>query len=152
MTFLVPVHQASQTKWQTCFSDTMATTRGKCANDLDCFCYICGRFTLIDERLGFTTFVRQAYFAYFDMHLGDQDKSWAPHKVCQPCVEKLRRWTKGKRTHLSFGIPMVWREPMDHTSDCYFCQVKTVGYNERTRHKIKYPSLKSAILPIPHSD
>ena len=41
---------------------------------------------------------------------------------------------------------------MDHTSDCYFCQVKTVGYNERTRHKLKYPSLKSAILPIPHSD
>ena len=103
-------------------------------------------------RLNITTFVRQAYFAYFDMYLGDQDKSWARHKVCKPCVEKLRQWTKGKRTHLSFSTPMVWREPMDHTPDCYLCQVKTVGYNERTRHKIKYPSLKSAILPIPHSD
>ena len=40
-------------------------------------------------RLNITTFVRKAYFTYFDMHLGDQDKSLAPHKVCKPVKEKL---------------------------------------------------------------
>ncbi|QQP31696.1 Uncharacterized protein FKW44_025380 [Caligus rogercresseyi] len=43
--------------------------------------------------------------AYFKVKLGDQDKSWAPHTVCKTCVEYLRRWTKGTKTSLKFGIP-----------------------------------------------
>ena len=39
-------------------------------------------------RLNNTTFVRQAYFTYFDMHLGDQDKSLAPRKVCKYQAKK----------------------------------------------------------------
>ena len=39
--------------------------------------------------------------------MGDQDKSWAPHNVCKPCVENLPQWTKGTRKQLSFSIPMV---------------------------------------------
>jgi hypothetical protein len=54
--------------------------------------------------------VRKAYYAYFGMKLGIQDKSWAPHKVCCVCVEELRQWTQGKMKSLPFGIPMIWRE------------------------------------------
>lgn len=84
------------------------------------------------------------------MNIGDQGKSWAPHKVCKQCVEMLRMWTKGKRDKLAFGIPMIWREPRDQ-SDCYFCTVKTFGYNKKNKCKIEYPSLPSAIRPVPHS-
>lgn len=47
------------------------------------------------------------YYAYFGIKIGDQDKSWAPHKVCKICVEDFRNWTKGKKKALRFGIPMV---------------------------------------------
>jgi hypothetical protein len=42
--------------------------------------------------------------------LGDQDKSWAPHKVCYVCVQDLRKWSKGKKKAFRFGVPVIWRE------------------------------------------
>ncbi len=102
------------------------------------------------ERANISDFVKRAYFAYFKIQLGDQDKSWAPHRVCKTCIEHLRQWTKGTRDKLKFGIPMIWREPKDHVTDCYFCIVKITGFNKKTRHKICYPNLDSAIRPMPH--
>jgi hypothetical protein len=51
------------------------------------------------------------YYAYFGVKLGDQDKSWAPHKVCYVCVEDVRKWSKGKKKAFRFGVPIIWREP-----------------------------------------
>ena len=68
----------------------MSSCRRSCANSPDAFCYICGEYTLKDQRKGITGFVKQSYFAYFDVKLGDQDKPWAPYKVCKTCVENLR--------------------------------------------------------------
>ena len=64
--------------------------------------------------------VKRAYKAYFQVPLGDQDKKWAPHIVCHNCEEMLCNWTKGKRKGLPFGVPMVWHEPKEHLTDCYF--------------------------------
>jgi hypothetical protein len=58
-----------------------------------------------------TGFIRKVYYAYFGVKLGDQDKSWAPHKVWYVCVEGLRKWSKGKKKAFRFGVPMIWREP-----------------------------------------
>ena len=52
----------------------------KCVKNPEYFCYICGCFTIPSQRKNISTFVKQAYFAYFKAKLGDQDKSWAPHK------------------------------------------------------------------------
>ena len=57
---------------------------------------------------------------------------------------------KGKK-HFSFGVAMVWQKPQNHLSDCYFCAVKTAGLTSKTRSSIEYPSLPSAIQPVPHS-
>ncbi len=92
----------------------LASARRSCRNNPDVFCYICGEYTLSVDRKNITRFVKHAYQAYFEVKLGDQDKSWAPHTVRKTCVEYLRRWTKGAKTSLKFGIPMVWREPFDH--------------------------------------
>ncbi|KAI6658214.1 hypothetical protein LOD99_15483 [Oopsacas minuta] len=64
----------------------------------------------------------------------------------------LRDWTKGKRKGLPFAIPMVWREPQDHTTDCYFCMVNTKGVGKKSRQTLSYPSIPSAMRPVPHSD
>src|SRR6218665_182180 len=36
------------------------------------------------------------YIAYFGVTVGNQDKSWAPHRVCSSCVEGLCMWSEGK--------------------------------------------------------
>jgi hypothetical protein len=96
--------------------------------------------------------VIRAYKAYFGVSLGDQDKKWAPHVVCHNCQEHLRQWTKRKRNGFPFGVPMVWREPKDHVSDCYFCLVNTKGVGKRSRQKISYPNIPSASRPVSHSE
>ena len=64
----------------------------------------------------------------------------------------LRDWTKGKRKGLPFGVPMVWREPKEHFTDCYFCLVNTKGIGKKNRQNFSYPSIPSAIRPVLHSD
>ena len=118
----------------------------------DVFCYICGCFIVSKQRQNITDFVKKAYLAYFSIKLGDQDKSWAPHKVCKPCVKNLKQWTKGKQKSLSFGILMIWRELANHVDDCYFCILNVAGFNSKNKSKINYPNISSAIRPIHHFD
>jgi hypothetical protein len=124
--------------------------RRGCKNDADVFCYICGSFVITKQRQNITSFVKQVYYAYFGVKLGDQDKSWAPHTVCRYCVESLRLWSRGRKKAMSFAIPMVWREPKNHDDDCYFCSIHVKGYNQTSKTKIQYPDLPSARRPIPH--
>ncbi len=90
--------------------------------------------------------------AYFRVELGDQDKYWAPHSVCQQFTEHLRQWTKGTRKSMSFAIPMVWREPKNHVDDCYFCAINLKGINRKNRQTLVYRNLASAIRPVPDSE
>ena len=122
----------------------------KCTNSPNCFCYICGEFTVAGDKCNITANVKKLYHAYFAVKLGDQDKNFAPHIVCKPCVSKLRMWWQKKLANLPFGVPMVWREQQNHYNDCYFCMTKTRGFNKKNKYKICYPNLKSAIRPVPH--
>lgn len=130
----------------------MSSSRRSCVNHPDVFCYVCGEYTLKENRKSITDFVKRAYLGYFGVRLGDQDKTWAPHIVCKTCTEHLRQWTTGKRNSLKFGVPMVWREPTNHIDDCYFCMVNITGINRNNRSKWTYPDLASARRPVPHSE
>ena len=79
--------------------------------------------------------VKQMYLDYFQIMLGDQDKYWAPHKICQTCLANLTAWSKGLSNSMRFAIPMVWGEPGDHVTDCYFCAIITNGFNARNKAK-----------------
>ena len=54
---------------------------------------------------------------------------------------------------MKFAIPRIWREPTNHTNDCYFCMVdpskRRTGKNASA---IVYPSIPSSIAPVLHSD
>lgn len=110
-----------------------------CVNHPDIFCYICGCYTTGKQRQNITPFVKNAYFQYFGIKLADQDKAWAPHKVCRACVEGLRNWKSGKRESMPFGVPMVWREPTNHSDDCYFCTVKVVDHTGTSKRNMCIP-------------
>ncbi|GFS88590.1 uncharacterized protein TNCV_1461931 [Trichonephila clavipes] len=112
-------------------------TRG-CVNSPNCFCYICGSCTVKKQQRNVSNFVQKVYFAYFGIKLGDQDKSWAPHVVCSVCVEELRQWFQGKKKSFRFVVPMIWREPKNHSDDCYFCSCSVQDFNLKNRKDISY--------------
>lgn len=130
----------------------MNTSRKFCVNHPNKFCYICGKFCHEKQQRNINDFVKQAYQAYFNKHLGQQDKWWVPHKVCKSCVESLRYWSQGGRKGLSFGMPMTWCEPTNHVNDCYFCAVNIKGMNKYKKRSWVYPNIQSAKPPVLHSD
>ena len=46
---------------------------------------------------------------------------------------------------------MVWREPLNHADDCWFCLTNITGFNASSWKRIKYPKLRSPMRPDPHS-
>ncbi|GBM44181.1 hypothetical protein AVEN_257120-1 [Araneus ventricosus] len=95
-------------------------------------------------------FLKKLYFAYFGVNLGDQNKSWAPHIVYCICVEELKQWLSGKQKSLRFGIPMIWREPRNHSDECYFCSLNVYGFIAKNRKEIVHPNISSDMRPIRH--
>ena len=91
-------------------------------------------------------------FHNFDCKIGDQDKSLVSYICCKPCYNGLSAWFNGKKAAFNFAVPLVWREPQNHADDCYFCLTNITGFNASSRKKIKYPNLRSAMRPVPHSD
>ena len=114
------------------------------------FCYICGSCVFDTKVRQIDSFVKKLYFSYFQLKVGDQDKSFAPHIACNTCVEGLRYWYDGKRKAITFAIPMQRRKQKNHYDDCYFCMVNVAGYNKKNKKGIAYPNLLSAIRPVPH--
>jgi len=45
---------------------------------------------------------------------------------------------------------MLWREPTDHVSDCYFCLTSITGITAKSKHTVQYHNLPSAMRPVPH--
>jgi hypothetical protein len=68
-------------------------------------------------------FIRKVYYTYFDVKLGDQDKSWAPHKVCYVCVENLRKWPEGEKESIQIWCPTDMEGAKKNNNDCYFCML-----------------------------
>ena len=122
-----------------------------CKSNPDRFCYICGDYLIKGRERTITSTVATAYEQYFQCKIGDQEKTWAPNKCCLNCAVTLRAWLNGSRKSMPFAIPMVWREPKDHITDCYFCLTDVRGVSAKQKKNINYPNLPSAIRPVPHS-
>ena len=83
--------------------------------------------------------------------MGDQDKLWAPHICCRNCYASLTQWLNGKRKSMPFSVPMVWREPTNHFSDCVFCLTQITGHCKKNGVEIVYPARRSALRPLDHA-
>jgi len=92
--------------------------RRLCVNHPDNFCHVCGQQSTRspqDQCKNISRRLKTAYKHYFGCQLRDQDKTWAPHVCCTVCYSGLN----GKWKKMPFAVPMVWREPTNHHSDCY---------------------------------
>ena len=132
----------------------MASARGSCKHDPDNFCFVCGvflnvksvKYTIVEGNL-----FCSAYKAYFGVQVGDQDKSWAPQMVCRSCLSTLELWYRGEKWKLKFGMPRIWREPTDHTNNCYFCMVVMTSHDRgKKTDMFNYLDLPSSLCPMIH--
>ena len=125
-----------------------------CVNNPDDSRHVCGEVMFASQKRKITAVVKKVYHHYFGCKVGDQDKSWAPQYCCDTCVTNLRQWLNKKRTSMPFAIPVVWREPADHSSNCYFCMIPPVskGMSRKKKWTVEYPNIPSALRPVPHGE
>lgn len=133
-------------------SDMGSNEKQICLNSADLFCYICGKFTAKIQRRPISINLAEAYLLYFQSEIKNQDKAWVPHICCKSCEIYLSAWLAGKQKYMPFIKPMVWREPNNHITDCYFCLAKISGFTLKTKSKIQYPDCQSADKPVPVQD
>ncbi len=63
----------------------MAAAWRKCLNSPNAFFYRCGSFILPSQKIDMSEFVKKMYLAYFQVWLGDQDKSCSTSSIQALC-------------------------------------------------------------------
>lgn len=59
-------------------------------------------------------------------------------------------WHAGKNRSLSFSIPRIWKEPINHDTDCFFCAVNVCKRRRgRNAKPIVDPNVQSSAAPVP---
>lgn len=126
-----------------------------CKYSNDAFCYVCGTFFAKNAKkhsLKTRIRVKEAYLEYFGMPVGDQDKPWAPHVICDYCCRTLEGWFRGEKRMMPFAVPRIWREPSNHLTDCYFCMVDPTRRRKgKNAPPIEYPDIPSSMAPVLHN-
>lgn len=125
----------------------------RCNKSADSFCHVCGKFTTISERCTITQKLKTLYKAYFNIEVQHQDKCWTSHIMCNNCRLTLSKWGKnmeGRR--FTFKTPMIWRDPVNHQTNCYICLTNIFGFSSRNKDKIVYATVDSVVLPVPRSN
>lgn len=123
-----------------------------CNTSPDNFCYICGKLFLKRGGKCFSLsdpLILNGYKQYFGFAATNLDKSWTPNSICGSCRRILYHIAQGEERYFTFGRPVLWREPMTHDTDCYFCLTKPATLRQKT---IVYPDVSSVTKPEPHSD
>jgi len=60
-------------------------------------------------------------------------------------------WYRGEKRAMMFAIPRIWRQPTDHSINCYFCMMDhTKRRTGKNAPQIVYPDIPSYIAPVPH--
>ena len=49
---------------------------------------------------------------------------------------------------------IIWKEPTDHNSNCFFCLTPPIGkgLSRKKKQNIQYPDIPSVIRPVPHGE
>ena len=74
--------------------DSIMATRG-CRNSPDSFCYVCGFYVgpkYVSHKIvkGAKFWIAYMYRLYFGMSMGDEEKPWVPHVICEKMLVKFR--------------------------------------------------------------
>lgn len=126
-----------------------------CRKRFNCFCYLCGKFTVVQAQHKITTQLERIYRSYYRMAVM-RNVWWAPAFMCGTCTRALRKWDRKECASMAYAIPMIWSNPGDHhqAENCYLCSndIGVYGMNRKNKAHIIYTSACSAICPVLHDD
>lgn len=115
-------------------------------NKPDIFCYICGENTIVFNSNVVTSLIKLLTILALMLNLMTRIKL-GHHRYESHALSICTSQSKGKKSCLKFGIPIVWRS---HTTDCYACATDLTEINRKKRSSLKYPDLESARCPGAH--
>ena len=51
---------------------------------------------------------------------------------------------------MPFAVLLIWREPVNHETDCYFCLTDVSKFRKliRRAHNLQYPTVSSVSMPL----
>lgn len=54
---------------------------------------------------------------------------------------------------MPFAVSIIWREPTDHVTDCYFCMIPPIakGLLNKKIWTVQYLNIPSALHPVLHN-
>ncbi|XP_076306470.1 uncharacterized protein LOC143223010 [Tachypleus tridentatus] len=93
----------------------------------------------------------EAYNAYFGMPVMESRQTLGTSFYLQALQKTLEGWPRGEKRAMKFAIPRIWREPIDHSSNYYFCTKNPSKHRAgKNTSAIMSPDLPSSIAPVPH--
>lgn len=124
-----------------------------CVYSPHCFCYVCGKFAALKSQRKVDRVLRAAYEAYFGRKITNIDKPWTPNNFCGTCSGRLSRWYKFGTGQLDISVPAVWRQPVVHETDCFFCLMPNIGFGFTAMKFKAYPWHAASVdQPVPHDE
>jgi len=81
----------------------------------------------------------RAYFFYFDLKATRTRARL--HVCCTFCSSKLKVWVNYKGRYTSLVVSMVWREPTNHLTNCYFCMMPPIQKGVPRRKELQWNRL-----------
>lgn len=124
-----------------------------CVGNINTFCYVCGKYVVLCDRIHITPNLEHIYGYYFSTSYWP--RAWAPNICCRTCYNGLVEWYNGTKKSMPFGIPMIWNEPSENRHDsttCYVCVNDAKRQNKRQLKYFQYRAVPSVELPKPHSE
>lgn len=116
----------------------------------DMFCVVCGEYVPLKNRKSFSDLSKSRYSECFGISCKSLNNSWTPNIICNSCRIFLSQWKTRDYNVKRFSSPMIWREPSNHKTDCYFCSFETLGLTNKSKHSdsVQYPSVQSVTFPV----
>src|SRR5699024_8163676 len=110
------------------------------------FCYVCGFVIFMTVKKTKKTrktktrfdspWIKPAYVGYFKTKFDDR-ADWAPDTICDRCYTQLYNWYHRIQRVRLFVRPVCWLNPLNHESECFFCNTSLIGTNIYNRENLQ---------------
>jgi hypothetical protein len=124
----------------------------KCFYRRDLFCYLCGEYVQLKERVNFNTEINLKNFFLCYGYYPELSQSYKPSSIHDNCRKNLSNFIKNReKCRLKFSKPAVWKKPRSDHSNCFVCHSanasKDTMYLLRNKNNIVY--LKNSNIDLP---
>ena len=119
--------------------------------DFDQFCYVCSYFTPKKYRIEITVKVMKLFRECYREPMRNLESNYCPSIICKICYNMLCHHLNDNKS-LTIVQPARWRDPLDHSKDCFSCNTNTNGANQEKRQALDYHYNYTCKAPVFRKD